>query len=427
MFEYVASGLSHAALNKKYLSDEVDNNLYGECITNINNMFKAINQDHHRVSLLFNAYIEKHYGVLFNKLFYKNTLNNIYSDSGGLQMITLGHTSTDELKNSVYDIQSNLSTVGMCFDEIPVTVNANEKTSTTNMSARIYDVNVFAQKAKETGINLKNQIEYFKNNPNNMCKPMIILQGNCFDTYQQWTDIVLNEIGHSNWKYIDGIALGGAALGQGVYEDLQRNFYCTHVELPSEIKIKHYHLLGVGSLFRMLPMMALIRDKKIDAHISYDSTTHTGGISRGNYFISDVPTNFPQYKDKYFYIVLDDIHKNMKKLNLNINITESMIYDRISIPSNWKKGNYTITDEYNTLLAYLISSIYNFMCSVDKLYEDDSYYEEYAHHKGLLIPLNAYSKCSDRKDFEEWMKCFKSILYSNPVSLKQNNDLSLYF
>ena len=318
MFEYVASGLSHAALNKKYLSDEVDNNLYGECITNINNMFKAINQDHHRVSLLFNAYIEKHYGVLFNKLFYKNTLNNIYSDSGGLQMITLGHTSTDELKNSVYDIQSNLSTVGMCFDEIPVTVNANEKTSTTNMSARIYDVNVFAQKAKETGINLKNQIEYFKNNPNNMCKPMIILQGNCFDTYQQWTDIVLNEIGHSNWKYIDGIALGGAALGQGVYEDLQRNFYCTHVELPSEIKIKHYHLLGVGSLFRMLPMMALIRDKKIDAHISYDSTTHTGGISRGNYFISDVPTNFPQYKDKYFYIVLDDIHKNMKKLNLNI-------------------------------------------------------------------------------------------------------------
>lgn len=427
MFEYVASGLSHAAFNKKYLSDEVDNNLYGECITNINNMFKAINQDRHRMSLLFNAYIEKHYGVLFNKLFYKNTLNNIYSDSGGLQMITLGHTSTDELKNSVYDIQSNLSTVGMCFDEIPVTVNANEKTSTTNMSARIYDVNIFAQKAKETGINLKNQIEYFKNNPNNMCKPMIILQGNCFDTYQQWTDIVLNEIGHSNWKYIDGIALGGAALGQGVYEDLQRNFYCTHVELPSEIKIKHYHLLGVGSLFRMLPMMALIRDKKIDAHISYDSTTHTGGITRGNYFISDVPTNFPQYKDKYFYMVLDDIHKNMKKLNLNINITESMIYDRISIPSNWKKGNYTITDEYNILLAYLISSIYNFMCSVDKLYEDDYYYEEYAHHKGLLIPLNAYSKCTDRKDFEEWMKCFKSILYSNPVSIKQNNDLSLYF
>lgn len=427
MFEYVASGLSHASFNKKYLANEVDNDLYGECVSNINNMFKAINQNHHRMSLLFNAYIEKHYGVLFDKMFYNGSLNNIYSDSGGLQMITLGHKSTDELKNSVYEVQSNLSTVGMCFDEIPVTVNSNEKTSTTNMSARIYDASTLAQKAKETGINVRNQIEYFKNNPNNKCKPMIILQGNCFDTYQQWTDIVLNEIGHQNWKYIDGIALGGAALGQGVYEDLQRTFYCTNVELPSEIKIKHYHLLGVGSLFRMLPMMALLKANKVNANISYDSTTHTGGISRGNYFITDVPTNFPQYKDKYFYMVLDDIHKNLKKLNLNINVTENMLYDRISIPSNWKKNNYTGIEEYNTLLSYLISSIYNFMSSVDKLYEDDSYYEEYTHHKGLLIPLTAYSKCDDKKDFNEWMKCFKNVLYSNPVTVKQNNDISQFF
>lgn len=428
MFEYVASGLSHAAFNKKQLSDEVNNNLYGECITNINNMFKAINQDRHRMSLLFNAYIEKHYGVLFNKLFYKNTLNNIYSDSGGLQMVTLGHTSTDELKNSVYDTQSNFSTVGMCFDEIPVE-NISSVSSTSNIKNRLFSNSLLKENAKETALNIKKQIEYFKNNPNNMCKPMIILQGNCFDTYQQWTDIVLNEIGHNNWKYIGGISSGAAALGSGVLEDFKRAYIITQVDLPTELKVNHYHILGVGSLLRLLPFIALKKNKIIpsDLLISYDSTTHTGGISRGNYFISDVPTNFPQYKDKYFYIVLDDIHKNMKKLNLNINITESMIYDRISIPSNWKKGNYTITDEYNTLLAYLISSIYNFMCSVDKLYEDDSYYEEYAHHKGLLIPLNAYSKCTDRKDFEEWMKCFKSILYSNPVSIKQNNDLSLYF
>lgn len=427
MFEYVASGLSHAAFNKKQLSDEVNNDLYGECVSNINNMFKSINKENHKIGLLYNAYIEKRYGVLFDKLFYPGTLNNIYSDSGGLQMITLGHTSTDELKDSVYKVQSNLSTVGMCFDEIPVSINENEKSSITNITARTFDPKMLAQKAKDTGINVRKQIEYFKNNPNNKCKPMIILQGNCFDTYQQWTDILLNEIGHNNWKYIEGIALGGAALGRGIYEDLQRTFFCTHVELPSEIKIKHYHLLGVGSLFRMLPMTTLVRANKVNAHISYDSTTHTGGISRGNYFDDLSPLNFPQYKDKYFYYILDDIHKNLSSLGIKPSVNESMLYDRISLPTNWKKGNYTVNDEYNTLLSYLISSIYNFMKSIDKLCYDNNFYEEYISSKNLYMPLLAYSQCSDINDFNEWMRCFKNILYSNPVKIKQNNDLTLYF
>ncbi len=116
----------------------------------------------------------------------------------------------------------------------------------------------------------------------------------------------------------------------------------------------------------------------------------------------------------------------MNKLNLNNSITESMIYDRISKPSNWKKNNYTITDEYNTILAYLISSIYNFMCTVDNLYINDTIFTEYTHFKNIFLPTKLFMECRDIKDFNEWEKMFNNTIHSNKVE-KLSNSLDIFF
>lgn len=430
MFEYVASGLSHTRIKKIILRELYRKNNKDATIVAINSMLKSINQEHHKLSVLFNAYQEANVGRIFNEIYYKDSIEHIYSDSGGLQMLTLGHTSTDELKNKVYKVQSDLSHVGLCFDEMPVVLQDGQRSSTTNMSFRYYDSAILEQKARETGVNIRTQIEHFKSNSNNKCKVLLILQGNCFDTYQRWADILMEEIGIDNWQYVKGIASGGAALGQGTLEDFKRTFYSTKIALPSEIKIDHYHLLGVGSLHRMLPMLALRKNNTIDDSVlvSYDSTTHTGGISRGNYFMNDKMNIFPHYKGKAFYDTFNNINENLTKLKIPYQLNEDHLFARISKPSEWdKKFAGNAFAEFTTFYGYLISSVYNFMNSVDSLYKDDTFYDKYANEKNLYLPLNAYSQCRDMKDFVEWEKCFNQVLDTNKVNVVQKNSIDDFF
>lgn len=416
MFEYVISAIDYTRIGNKALLDMYNNNNDDECIKNINKLLKSINRPNHKLSILFNAYTEEKVGHALSKILYKDTINKIYSDSGGLQMVTLGHTPTEELKNKVYNIQSNYSNVGMCFDEIPVVIKG-EKSVRGDTKNRFFDMSILDAKAKETGVNLRKQIEHFKNNPNNKCNAMMIIQGNCFESYQRWTDIVLNEIGHHNWKYLESIAIGGAALGTGMLEDFKKTFFCTNLNLPSDINITQYHLLGVGSLVRMLPIIALqksgiIDDKKI---ISYDSSTHTSFTVNGLYFKNHGRFPFPTIKNKNYYQVLDDINKNMNILGNDI-IKDEYLYHRLSMPTLWnEKYKNDVYNNYHTIFAYLVSTIYNFTTSLDKLLYDNNFFDEFSIKTKLFNPVNAYMTCRDVNDVNEWIKCFQSIIDTNSI------------
>lgn len=426
MFEYVASGLAHTRVAKKILRELYAQDPNHPALKLINDMIKSINFDHHKMSFLFNAYTELELGKVFNSVIYDDTLNNIYADSGGLQMVTLGHKSTPELKDKVYNVQSKMSTIGMAFDEIPVETRGgrSEKNDTT---ARLFNSLILDDKAKLTGENLKRQIEVFKQNPDNKCRPMMIIQGNCYSTYQKWTDIVLNEVHHNDWKYIKGISSGAAALGQGTLEDFKRLFYMTHLDLPSEFTVDHYHLLGVGSLSRMLPVYPLLRNGSIpkDCLISYDSTTHTSGISNGKYFKDSKLMEFTQYKNRDFYSILDDINMNVTKLGFDP-INEDFLFYRICQPSLWNdKCGEDPYNEFHTIFAYLVGSILNFMKCIDQLKVDNDYYERFANSKSLLTPLNTYESCRDLHDFYEWERVFTKVLRSKKVYNKADIAPSL--
>ena len=104
------------------------------------------------------------------------------------------------------------------------------------------------------------------------------------------------------------------------------------------------------------------------------------------------------------------------------------MFARISKPSEWdKKFAGNAFAEFTTFYGYLISSVYNFMNSVDSLYKDDTFYDKYANEKNLYLPLKAYRQCRDMKDFAEWEKCFNQVLDTNKVNVVQKNSIDDFF
>ena len=90
-------------------------------------------------------------------------------------MVTLGLSITDELKQKVYDSQAAYSDCAMSFDEIPVSLLSNRAVR-SDTSSKYFDRSRFEWCARESGRNLKTQIETFIK-AKSQAKPMFIVQG----------------------------------------------------------------------------------------------------------------------------------------------------------------------------------------------------------------------------------------------------------
>lgn len=258
-FEYVMSGLSFTA------HDGVED------INQTTEIFKErINS---RFAVLYNAFTEK---KEIKKLIGANC--NIYADSGGLQIVSRKMSVTPKIKDDVYKNQTTLSNFGMCFDELPVK-RVSEFGHAKTASSKMFDIDNYVERAKETGLNIKRQIEVFEENPNNVSTPVLIVHGNCMETMLEQNRIVFDTLG-SKSDYIKSVAVSTVAIGPGQLEELERSF--VFKEIQREYGIKHLHLLGVGSVERVLPFALAKYDE--DTMISYDSTSHAMSSSQGLYY-----------------------------------------------------------------------------------------------------------------------------------------------
>ena len=268
--EYIASALNHVWIGGVETRRDANfNKRINEIVVEVNSWY-----DYHKFGVLFNAYGEPRAGQLHQDLFSPYT---IQCDSGGLQMITLGHTPNDELRDKVYRIQAKSATVGMCFDEIPLRTTG--KTFAVNTAARKYDRSIVPEAAKQTAKNILRQIDVYKEE-NSTCKPYLIIQGNSFETYQEWLSECLKHIPDDYQKELYGVASGGGCLGNGELEDVERIFTLSHLDAPDHL-LKNFHLLGVGSPNRIITIEKMGHLFHDDVTISYDSTKHTGGVMRG--------------------------------------------------------------------------------------------------------------------------------------------------
>ena len=441
--EYVASGTSFMQLAK--LKE------HPEAAAVVNNMFTDIfgDQPGHTFSILYNAWAESSYGEKLSVL--KPSIHNLHADSGGLQMVTLAHklpkgTNMNALREEVYHNQAEWADVGMCFDEIPVvTTGASDRNDTSN---RYFDRENRHKYAQQTADNVARQIEVFKEN-NSSCKPFMICQGGDLETYLEWIDTILKTVPEGDHHRIGGVAMGGAALGTGPLEDIQKAFFASQVPVRDENGKLHLHVLGVGSITRMIPYLIFLQNGSYgNVHMSYDSTTHSRGVETGMYYIrgdikngehipgSGRTMNFTRAKsadsvvvgepgescpDLQYDILMDDINRVY-----NLNMTKERFHECLNVPTVPYMEKYgELSTWYAARNALCCVSIKNFMDELEELINDK---DKLLHLANKRYPGISGQQLFDVKDidsFNAWMnrwgsifkdkKKSKSISHTKPV------------
>ena len=413
--EYIASGCSYTRLQR------TENTENEELRSYFSGMIASVSagSTHHKFGLLFNAFTEKAFGPKFRKY---DGYDSIHADSGGLQIITQGKTITPALKDDVYRVQAKSADMGMCFDEIPVgtTGVTSGRNDVSNRWFRADEVEVLA---RETGKNIRRQIEVFQEEGSS-CRPIIIAQGNCYDTYMTWVDNIMKEIPSSMHKHLGAIAMGGAALGTGPLEDIERAFIYSQLPVDKD----HLHVLGVGSARRMLPYLVFMQSGLYgDSTVSYDSTTHTSGVELGL---------FTQKKGNN--LSLKSANRQLSKEHEIILAEMQSYYDVPITPQQFAdvlNSGYTVYvdnggDPFrftSTRTAYTFSSIRNFVGHVDRIYSSKDTLLDFAQTQDLYMQMKHLYNVKTKADFDVWMKNFSRTLKSNRISATKPSSLEDLF
>ena len=418
-FEYVASGLSFLRVRFKESHS-------GATAARLNDIWALLRGKHnHEFSFLYNAFIEKEFGEFFKDVYRGKGVNQIYADSGGLQMITLGKTITPQLKQEVYNNQGSYSDCAMSFDEIPVSLKST-RSSRSDTSSKYFDREKFEWCARESGKNIRDQIETFLKMKSE-ARPFFIAQGNDLESYVRWTELALEEIPKELHERIGGVALGAVALGTGTLEDCKRAFYYT--QLPLSQTTHHFHLLGVGSVSRLLPVIAMQNHSVYQGTlISYDSTTHTSGVQMGRYYGPDFQWITPgrlfrddegKYQTENGGQGAEDykfINADVRKYVKDYIVDDDFFMEAMNVPvrayQKLHNGNYMPPLE--AFSAYFVGSTMNFIRHVDAVTQDFTL----AHG---LVDETTYSAINDmrnvktKQDFEHWLRHAGTSLDSTPI------------
>jgi hypothetical protein len=415
MFEYVASGNSSIKLFYKETQSPENVEFFRKTLGSLNG------PNSHKFSLLYNAYTEKNAGPIFKEA-YRPHIHAVHADSGGLQMITLGKTITEQIKNDVYKSQAANSDVAMCFDVIPVSVSG-EKSERLDLSGRKFDPTKLEETARATGKNIRKQIEFFLSEKT-VAKPYIIAQGNCYDSYMNWIRYIVEELPPEYIQYVGGIAMGAAALGKGTLEDIKRAFYFT--QLPIDLESKHMHLLGVGSVHRMLPNLVFMQNGLYDnVNISYDSTTHTIGSIMGRYYMNDKAFPIDRPFDNRYQMILNDINKNFPGL---YNFNAVQFHEVMNTATRDYELKYGSADMHiQTYLVYVASAIKNFIVQLESIYKSKE--KLLATSKGNTKNyIAALYNVKTTSDFNHWLQHVGPYVDSEPVELyEERQSLEEFF
>lgn len=407
MFEYVASGVS-------ILSRLSEHRQSGDSarIDNAFNRIRTLYPDQD-FSLLYNAFTEKTLGRQFKELHSSNLIYKVHADSGGLQMISRNLESSPELRESVYNNQSKYSDIAMSFDEIPLLIEtADGTTDISNLAGRFFDMENLVTRARDSGKNLKAQLEYFKSQ-NTTAQPLLIVQGNCLQTYKIWTEEMAETMGDSI-NDIGGLAMSPTSIGMGLYEDCVRAIALKLNPYNTKGKV---HLLGIGAIGRMLPFVVANACDWYGKgyHISYDSTSHSRATWGGLEYYINVNRKISPRNPDHTREVYEDMRQNlgdgiMSFEDLQHLCTSRCSFQRYCEVSGTDKDE-TSHNEYITMIGeFLCSSIMNFMKAIDKSMKEVDNTDN-----AQIKLLKTMSDINSIEDGEHWLLDNKKYLNSKPV------------
>lgn len=322
--EYVISGCGRMQLfHKDMLSDSAKFDIYQKILLEIPDTVKADLSNYSKnsnpmLSMLFNAFTEKGFVNNPQKGFQLyNWLNSeaVYADSGGLQIVTTGKTITDEIKKQIYKTQT-VADFAMCFDVIPLTSTSIFQTSNerSNTGNKIFEDHLFAESAKKTALNIKEQVAYFRET-NAKTKVVIIVQGNTPQDMKFFFDTIAHELTEEDYQHISGIAVADTCMGNGELESIKMLHAAHLISQDCHEAVKsHIHFLGIGSLYRLRPIINLIKSGFLKSYkrISYDSTSHTSCFDMGLIKLNGTCRSYGTHKTILAEEVFDDVYGYFK-------------------------------------------------------------------------------------------------------------------
>lgn len=373
------------------------------------------------LSILFNAYTEKNFSDIL--LDYNlHSFERIYSDSGGLQAIIQGISINEKLKKKIYQIQSQ-SDFAMCFDVIPcetVRIQSSSVVARSISNNKIYHASQAEYCARKTASNIKEQIESFINLQSNT-KVLFIVQGNTVNDMVEWFKYGVEELEDWHWDYIGGIALADTCMGNGIREsiDMVVAYHKISQEFGEKYTKNHVHLLGVGTVPRLRPILYL-REKgfiRKDCFISFDSSTFSmkysmGGIKLPNGEKSG--TNQHSSRElleiivNYFYPILEEFFPS-------INLIETVDF----ILTDYLKptvGSYlNDLSDSDLIILYTLRALSN-CWQILRFYENlVNLYKNMEHD---FSPIGLLQTVSTIEEFEKWKSTNEHFIHSRRIFRK---------
>jgi hypothetical protein len=417
-FHYIMSGVGYPKLlmNSSYTEENTEF---------LRNLFKKVKAKGYSLGMLYNAFTEKSGGDVLNK-YLRDVICDIHADSGGLQIITRGSKMDSGIKRKIYESQAKNSTIAMSFDEIPLyTPTASSKIGSTG--DRFFDKDIFVKCAKDSAANLKEQIDAFREF-GTVSKPLMIVQGNDVDTFLQWADIILNELPPDYHDYLGGISLGSTSLGNGEYESFVRTFASFQILRKYNLKNKQIHLLGVGSMRRLVPNLVCFRDgRNSDVTLSFDSTSHTSGIAKGCFYVADGPDqNQFSFGRHYDQVAYEKIFNKIKEID-QLDGVHSPKHLHNVINSSNEKHIAAGKDKNEIVRVWAAFAVTSSLALLEatKTFLSAPRLEDVVDMKKFSM-YRSFQDVDTKTDFDEWSNIFKSSMKSVAVKEKQV-DISSFF
>lgn len=386
------------------------------------------------VSTLYNAYTEKQHVKEFAHLDNLGSAS-VYADSGGLQIVTAGKSITEEMKMEIYKTQT-YADYAMCFDVIPLssvslTRTRNER---SNVNNKIFHSKRHQESAFATGDNVKAQANYFKS-VGAKTKAIIIVQGNETDDMVNFYKNIASRLTEEDYNNIGGIAMADTCTGNGELESIEMLRAAKQIaEICHPNVRKHLHVLGVGSIYRMRPILYLLKSGYLSEfeRISYDSSSHTSTFQYGLLKVNGTCTSIGSYKtpqvDKHFRNVYNTFGDMFSKY-----ITEDYWMQCIfgDGQGDWKystiKNRVLDLYEKNELDAGSLSAvllcnaahtyyqIHNFVTNLDKVCRD-----EFGNYEEGLQAINALLAVKNESDMQKWLINNKVKVRSKRITRDEN-------
>ena len=235
------------------------------------------------IATLFNAYTEDAFVPRFASLGNLGS-NSLYADSGGLQIVTAGKQVTDEIKAEIYKTQT-AADYAMCFDVIPLESLSDSRTRNerSNVGNKVFNEANHLESGRLTGLNIKEQIKTFREH-SAKTKVIMIIQGNNSEDMVNYYTEIAHQLTEKDYDNIGGMAMADTCIGNGTLESIEMLRGAKLISKVCHPNMKnHLHILGVGSISRMRPILYLTKSGYLDSFkkISYDSSSHTSTFDYG--------------------------------------------------------------------------------------------------------------------------------------------------